>query len=961
MPQQLREIARSRVGGVLPAPRTPLVGRREQVRAVLDALTVARLVTLTGPGGAGKTRLALAVAADAGEFAPDGVVWVELAGLGSADLVGEAVAAALRVPELPGRTPAEAAAEHIEGGAVLLALDNCEHLAAACAELVDTLLDRCPALRVLATSREPLAVEGETIWPVPPLSLPPAVPASPDAIAGCAAGQLFEQRARAVLPEFRLTPQNAPTVARVCRHVSGLPLAIELAAARVRVLSVEQIGAGLSDVFRLLVGGARTAPPRQQTLRATLDWSYDLLTEPERVVFRRLSVFPGAFSLAAAERVAAVPARDADVFDVLTRLVDRSLVTVQRSGGAVRYRLLAPIRAYGRERLAAAGEDEMVGRAHLEYFAEVVEAAEPRLTGPDQARELDRLEAEGNNLRVALAFARDCGEPVAGMRLATGLWRLCVLRGHYREGREWLDWAAAVEPEGPAPLRAKALRGSGTLAFLQCDYAGAIDRLEAGLALYRDLDDASGTASTLQVLGSIAREQGRYERAESLHAESRALFEAVGDRLGVARTYGYLGFAACLQEHWSSAIEQCDRALAEFRELGDGDGTAWSLLTLGIVAQYQGDYERAGALLSEAQAFSRKVGYPEGVAWSLHELGLLALRRGDPDAQQLLLDSLAGHRILGDQWRTASVLDDIATCVLAGGEPERAAALLGAAAGIRDRIGTTIAPCERPAVAAPRAADAPARDARQPVRVVPVRIRALGAATVDCGGRLLTPADWGYGKPRELLFLLAASAPQTKEQLGVALWPQLSGSQLRNALHTALRDLRRALGDPAWVRFSAGRYTLDRSREHWLDLEVFEGELAAARRARPAAMALPHLQRAIAAYGGDLLPDFVDSEWTQSQRKELRRAFTAALSGAGRILAAEGHYRQAEEIYRKAVAHEPLDEAAHRQLMSCLARAGEPGQAARHYEQLTERLRDDLGVAPAAETTAVYQRVRRAR
>jgi DNA-binding SARP family transcriptional activator len=358
------------------------------------------------------------------------------------------------------------------------------------------------------------------------------------------------------------------------------------------------------------------------------------------------------------------------------------------------------------------------------------------------------------------------------------------------------------------------------------------------------------------------------------------------------------------------------------------------------------------------------------VAWARHELGLLALRRG-PDvlarAEKLLLDSLARHRELGDRWRTASVLDDLASAALLGGRPQRAAALLGAATAIRDDIGTVVAPCERPdhdtvegrarellgadafsaewtrgrdstiddVLAAPEAPRLALPEQRQPVRETTrvaerptptgrLRLRMLGAATVHLGDRRLNAADFGYGKPRELLWLLASTPQRTKDQIGLALWPDLAGGQLRNAFHTALRDLRRALGDPGWVVFNAGAYALDRSRDQSTDLQEFEASLAAARRARPAPDALPHLQRAIAAYGGDLLPEVVDVDWVDTRRGELRRVFSAALGAAGRLLATSGRYAEAAEVYRTAIEHDPLEESAHRHLMSCLIRLGGP-------------------------------------
>jgi DNA-binding SARP family transcriptional activator/DNA-binding CsgD family transcriptional regulator len=768
-----------------------------------------------------------------------------------------------------------------------------------------------------------------------------------------------------------------------------------------RVLSVEQVATGLDDAFRLLVGGVRGGPARHQTLRATLDWSYELLSEPERVAFRRLAVFPGGFDLEAAERVAVAGGGIAEheVLDLLTCLVDKSLVSVRRTPASARYRMLSTVRDYGRQQLIAAGEQRATGRAHLEYFCRFAEHWEPRLAGPDQTRALDRLEAEANNLRLALTFAKESGDVRPGMRLIAALWRLCCLRGHYREGREWLDWAATADPSGPPELRAKLWRGSGSLAFLQCDYPTALHRLEEALELYRQLGDRTGVATVLQVLGSVAREQGRYADAESLHGESLALFDSAGDCLGVAQAHGYLGFVSWLQGHWAAAVEHCRRALREFRTLDDAEGIAWSLISLGTVAQYQGDGGMAARLLDDAHDLAVRINYPEGIAWSLHERGLLALQREEPGAEQLLGEALARHRTLGDRWRTASVLLDVAAASLRRGDAGQAAELLGAAGRIRDEIGTVIAPCERPAhdavVAAattalgdeafavlwnrgreerlddllvPRPADnssavpeVPRPEAPPPrprvTEAPPLRIRMLGATTVELGSRTLTAADWAYGKPRELLLLLASSPGQSKARIGAALWPDLAGPRLRNALHTALRDLRRALGDPGWVVYSDGIYTLDRLREHWSDVEAFDGCLADARRAQCPEDALTSLQGAIALYRGDFVPELDGAAWVTQRRAELRRAFSTALAGAGQLLAGAGRCAEAVEVYRTAAAHAPLSEAPHRELITCLARSGEPGLAVQVYRDLARRLREELGVSPAAETTALVQRI----
>jgi len=1032
----------------LPVRLTPMVGRESELSEIVAALGRSRLLTLTGPGGTGKTRLALATARAASASFAAGTCWVELAPVEDAGIVAQTVASRLGVPDTPGQESIEAVAEHVADHRVLVVLDNCEHLAEAAASLAEYLLAACPGLVVLATSREALGVEGELNWHVPPLSLPrPATAPTAAMLATSDAVRLFEQRAQLVRPSFRVTDENAAAVASICQRLDGLPLAIELAAARMRVLSSAQLAERLDDIFAVLVGGSRSAPRRHQALRATLDWSHDMLEPAERAVFRRLAVFYAGFTLEAAERVAVGGDIRADaMLELLTRLADKSLLRVEHTRGDSRYHLLVTIRDYARDRLAEAGETDQARRAHLGYFTGLVEGAARRIERGEAGAgglelELDRMDAELPNVRGALEFAQESEDTVAALRIAGSLDRYAYLRGRYHEVRQWMDAAVTADPGAPAALRAKALLGGGRLALLQCDYAPAVRRLEAALRLYRELDDAQGIAGALQVLGSVAREQGRYARAMELHAESLAIAEAAGDRRGAASAHSYLAFASWLQRDYTRAAEEASIALAASRELGDIEGAAWALISLGTVARYQGEVERASLLLAESRSLSEGIGFREGIAWSAEQLGLLAAVDGDPAAITLLRRSLELHGELRDRWRMSSVLEDLAAIALALGKARQAARLLGAAEAIREAIGTVIAPCERPqhlqalaavraalgeeqfaaarqqglvatmdeltpdlpapddaapagralaqaepepaapvgpgpaAPAAPAAAAAPAEQAdghsrpasararasqqtaRSDAAAGPLRIRTLGAAVVEFGDAALTAADWSYAKPRELMFLLVSSPPLTKDQIAAALWPDLSRQQLGNALHTALRELRRALGDPGWVVYADGRYRFDRSRPHECDVTTFEDALAAARRARPAQAALPDLQRAVAAYGGDFLDGMSAGEWALVRRDELRRAFESALLATGRLQTAAGRHQAAAAAFRRAVAHEPLNESAHRELMSSWARLGETARAVRHYEELVRLLRDQVGVPPAAETTALYQRL----
>lgn len=992
--------------GRLPVRLTPLVGREAELGEVTRALAGSRMLTLTGPGGAGKTRLALAVA---GALAAGReVAWVEFGPVEDPAIVGQAVAGRLGVPEIPGLDQAGAITAHVlaqfADRPLLVVLDNCEHLAGAIAELSERLLAECPALSVLATSREPLGVEGERSWPVPPLD-------------GADAVRLFEDRARLVAPSFGVTDANRGEVADVCAKLDRLPLAIELAAARMRILSIRQLAERLNDVFGVLTGGARSAPARHQTLRATLDWSHDLLAADERAVFRRLAVFSGGFTLVAAERVAGFGDLAASqVLDLLAKLADKSLLRVDKE----RCHLPATIHEYARERLAASGEADQARRAHLAYYTEFAEETGPRVdraTAAELEGELDRLDLEQSNLRTASDFARQTADAIAALRIAGQLGRYAYLRGHYQEIRQWMDLAVTIAPAAPEGLRARALLGSGRLAYLQCDYEPAVRRLDAALLLYRSLSDASGIAACLQALGSVAREQGRYTRSAQLHSEARELARACGDERAEASARNYLGFVSWLQGDFELAAAECTAALAMFRVLGDVEGTAWSLISLGVVARCQGDAAAAGALLRESLALSESIGFREGIAWSLEQLGLLELAGGGDGparrvtrAEETLRRSFETHRELRDRWRMSSLLEDLAAAALsdtaAPAAARRAAVMLGAAHALREAIGTVLAPCERPqhdAVterarlalgedafgeawrrglaatdpaallaephaephAAPSAAPRAAPSAVQPKpgdsaddAGARLRVRALGTATVELGGVALTAADWGYAKPRELLFLLVTSPPLTREQVGAALWPDLSRRQLGNALHTALRELRRALGDPEWVRYAGGKYCFNRARAHDCDVDTFEAALAAAAgRARPAEAALPDLQHAIAAYGGDFLAGMSAGEWAQARRDELRRRFESALLAVGRLQAAAGRYQAAVTAFRRAIEHEPLNESAHRGLMTCWERLGETARAVRHYEDFAALLREQVGVPPAGETTELYKRL----
>ena len=621
----------------LPLELSSFIGREKELADVKRLLSSSsnRLLSLTGPGGCGKTRLALAAAFEVVEnFEDGGVWWVELASLSDPDLVPQAVAAALSVREQPSRTLTETLSTHLQSRKLLLVLDNCEHLVEACATFAEALLRSSPELRVVATSRESLGITGEVVWPIPSLSLPD-LRRLPDieSLTEYESARLFVERAAAIKPSFALTEQNATAVAQVCYRLDGIPLAIELAAARAKVLSVEEISERLDDCFRLLSSGSRTAMPRQRTLHATIDWSHELLLDEERALFRRLSVFAGGFTLEAAEFVCAGEELERDeVLDLLSHLVDKSLVVAREEDGGGRYRLLETVRQYGWEKLHESGDEGQVGLRHAAFYVELVEKAERELSGPDQARWLTRLESEHDNIRAALSRSLgERGDVELGVRLAAALWPFWFARGYLSEGRRWLESANSLSAPAANLARAKALNGAGSLATFQEEYGAAKALIEEGLALSRKLGDKEGIASSLANLCGVAMLGHRDDiPVAAVLEEAIRLRPELEDRRTVGNLLLLEGMGALARGDWERALALDEESLGLYRDAQDAYGIVMCLIQIGFVTLAQGDYERATTLLREGLRLARELDHKVFIQYCLTGLAGVAASRGWP-------------------------------------------------------------------------------------------------------------------------------------------------------------------------------------------------------------------------------------------------------------------------------------------------------------------------------------------
>ena len=710
----------------LPSQLSSFVGRDDEMVELARILATTRLLTLTGPGGIGKTRLAMRLAGDYLANFKDGVWLVRLDAITDAKLVPPTLASVVGVREQPGRPLPDVLAESLAERQLLAILDNCEHLLQACAELVEPLLQACPGLQILATSRERLGVTGEVAWPVPSLAVPgPAESLTADQVNECASARLFLERAVAANPDFALTDANAESVAQVCRRLDGQPLALELAAARLNALSIEHLAQRLDDRLRLLAGGRRTALPRHQTLRAAIDWSHALLSQSEQVLFRRLAVFAGGWTLEAAEAVCPGAGIDSrDVLDLLCSLVDRSLVSTAQSGTAHRYRQLDTIREYALERLDASGEAHGVGRAHIDYFLSLAELAEVKLRGREQVEWFRRLEAEHDNLRAALTWALEHRTWDLAERLGGSLWFFWYIRGHVNEGAHWLQRVLATSTErslahvrmlnatgyllsasgardaslalheealalsrelGDTPNSAESLRCVGRVTLLHGDYARGTQLLHEALALFREMGDSWSIGLSLNNLGNAARARGDYEQADALYRQSLGLQREIGNVWGIAVALGNLAGVATFYGDVQRSAVLAREALSLQRELGMTQGIAESLLMLGTEARSRGAFDEAQALFEESLLLRRHLGNHYVIGVGLTNLGFVALRQRDLErATTLLGEALMLQKQTSDTRSIALTLNALASTAATSGFPDRAARLLGAADRLRD-------------------------------------------------------------------------------------------------------------------------------------------------------------------------------------------------------------------------------------------------------------------------------------
>ncbi len=689
----------------LQTPPTSFIGREKEVAMARRLLlrTDVRLLNMTGPGGTGKTRLAQHVASGLLDTFASGVFFVPLASISDPNMVVPTIAQTFGLRESPGEPLLELVNSYLRDKQLLLVLDNFEQVEAATPQVAE-LLTSCPNLKILVTSRALLHAYGEQDFPVPPLDVPNLNLLPPlERLAEYEAIRLFIERAQAVKPDFTVTDENAQAIAHICARLDGLPLAIELAAARTRILPPQALLTRLTSRLNILTGGAQILPPRQQTLRNAISWSYDLLDPTEQAIFRQLSVFVGGCTLEAAERIVSSnvgdnvaeatlsPTLELTILDRVESLIDKSLLRQEvLDSGEPRFWLLETIREYGLEKLAENGEMEATKRCHAGFFCQMVEQAEPELQGVEQSNWLIRLEVEHDNLRADMLYCFEQGDIETAARICAALRRFWYLRAHISEGRNWLAKALANKDSLPTALHARVLHAEGLLAWSQGDYAAARARSEESLAIWREIGDKQGVANMLHNLAVVEMAEGNYDTSRTLYEEVLGMFNELGEQWSAALALANLGIIALYTGDYAQAQQSLKESLALRRELGDTQGVAQSLNNLGTVSRCLGDYDAAYSLHEESLAIFRELGDKWSMALCLANLGFVELNKREyEEATALLKDGLETFRELGVKQGIATCLNGLAGVAAQSGDTKRAALLFGAAESLLERIGVS--------------------------------------------------------------------------------------------------------------------------------------------------------------------------------------------------------------------------------------------------------------------------------
>jgi predicted ATPase/DNA-binding SARP family transcriptional activator len=1001
----------------LPLALPPLIGREQELHSGLSLLARSRLVTLTGPGGCGKTALALRLASVVRSASSDGVWVVELALLSDPTAMPDAARGVLQAggffaEEADTLMSQEWVIAALRRRDALLLLDNCEHVIAASADFVEAVLRGCPRVRILATSREALRLQEEVEWLIPPLDLPPPeLPAASNASAvarlrSYAAVELFVDRARATVSSFDLTADNATLIARICHRLDGLPLALELAARYVKALSLQQIEEGIVRDMGFLAGGRRTAEARHQTLHATIEWSYRLLSRDEQLAFRQLCALAGDFGAQLAEAVCDVP--HARMIASLSSLADASLVQVTRHEDEARYRILETIRQFGRSQLIEKGEEEATYERYCRW-AERYTAAISDARGDDPKLSLECLDREHDHVRAVLRWMQSQRETTRALRLAIRLLPFWRQRGYVAEGRRWLEGLLAQRDTAEPLIFADACNDAGVLAMWQGDYQCARVWHETALAILRrsDRGASSGlltalTAMTQFRLGFLAEKYGDYASAERHLEQSLLMYSAIDDVAGKHMARSRLALVYHHRGERRRAETCLEDSLAFYRGFGEHGPVAALLLNLGTMALERGRLQRAATLLEESLRLNERIGDRFAALFSLTYLGVVSLRQNDlTRSEQRFCQALGLARADSNPEILVRLLDGVAMVAAQRDDLAQAACLWGsmialrtakrieyrraekrsheralAAARVRAEASVFHAAWQEGATLSLEAilarASAPfysgaavaTRDQLPAEEALPepapdLRIKALGSARVWRGARELVSADFVYAKARELLFFLLSSPPRTKEQICLALWPDADPTHAHLNFRVTLYHLRRALGRRDWVNYSQNLYSLNRSRQDALqyDVDTFECRVDEAERHRllhpDRACAL--LEEAISLYEGEYLQSVRVTEWATPLQDALRRRHQSALLSLASLYLERGEARRALTTFQCLIAQDKYAEEAHRGVIQCYVKLQDMGRAAGHYQYLCAVLKEELGISPAPQTRAAVQ------